>query len=293
MKLIYFALIIFVMFAQIGFAQDAASGAKSPEAGNAYNNGLNFAKKGNFKEAEKKFQEAVTADPQFYEAFYMLAYSQRKLEKNGEAETNFKKAIGINPKFENAFVALGNLQSDVGNYDDAINSFNGVLAFNTESAKANFGLGNVYYERKEYTQAIPVLKKATELDPKYDSAFNLLGISLEQTNQLADAVSAFDAAIKVTKNNDRRGSFYFRLGGIQVKLDRYKDAESSYLNALKYSRKQNVLGGANFGLGEVYKKLGNNQKALEYFRTAARDRKWKASADYEIDMILNPDKYAY
>ena len=43
-KLIYFALISFVLFAQVGFAQEGTSGAKSPEAGNAYNNGLNFAK---------------------------------------------------------------------------------------------------------------------------------------------------------------------------------------------------------------------------------------------------------
>lgn len=282
-----------MLIAQIGLAQDAATGAKSPEAGNAYNNGLDLAKKGNFKAAVPKFQEAVTADPMFYEAFYMLAYSQKKLENYMEAEKNYKKAIEINNQFENAFIALGNLQTDMGNYDDAINSFNGVLSYNSESAKANFGLGNVYYIMKQYNKAIPVLKKATELDPSYDFALNILGLAQEQENQLADAVISFEAAIKVTKKNDSRGTYYFRLGTIQAKLTRYKDAEGSFLNALKFSRKQSIIGGSNFGLGEVYKKLGKNQQALEYFRKAARDRKWKASADYEIDMILNPDKYAY
>ena len=42
-----------------------------------------------------------------------------------------------------------------------------------------------------------------------------------------------------------------------------------------------------------FSRSGGEQKALEFFRKAARDRRWKASADYEIDMILNPDKYAY
>ena len=51
--------------------------------------------------------------------------------------------------------------------------------------------------------------------------------------------------------------------------------------------------GANFGLGEVYKQLGQSQKAIEYFRKAARNRQWKAAAEYEIDIIQNPDKYAY
>ncbi len=76
-------------------------------------------------------------------------------------------------------------------------------------------------------------------------------------------------------------------------MKKYKEAEKSYLSALKFSKSQSIIGGSNFGLGEVYKKLGRKDKALTYFKKAARNRQWKASAEYEIDMILNPDKYAY
>ena len=56
-------------------------GSKSPEAGNAYNDGLDQARKGNFKAAEPLFKTAIKADAQFAQAFYMLGYTQKRLSQ--------------------------------------------------------------------------------------------------------------------------------------------------------------------------------------------------------------------
>ena len=293
MKRLYLAALSLILAVQIGMAQDASSNAKSPEAGNAYNNGIDLAKKGDFKSAIPKFQEAVTADPNFHEAYYMLGYAQKKTKNFQGAETSYKKAIEANSKFEKAFVALGNLQTELEEYDAAINSFNAIIAFNDQSPRAHFGVGNVYYKKKNYSSAINSLKKAVELNGNYDHAWNILGLSQDQTNELSDAAVSFQSAIKVTRKNARKGTYNFRLAGVLVKLKKFKEAETAYLNALKFSKSQSIIGGSNFGLGDIYKRRGQNQKALGYFRKASRNRQWKAAADYEIDMIQNPDKYAY
>ena len=44
-------------------------------------------------------------------------------------------------------------------------------------------------------------------------------------------------------------------------------------------------------MGEVYKLTNRKQKAIKYYQRAAKNRRWKQSADYEIDLIKNPDKY--
>jgi tetratricopeptide (TPR) repeat protein len=292
-KRLYLAVLSLILAVQIGMAQDASSNAKSPEAGNAYNNGIDLAKKGDFKAAIPKFKEAVAADPNFHEAYYMLGYAQKKTKDFTGAETSYKKAIEANSKFEKAFIALGNLQTQLEEYDAAINSFNAIIAFNDQSARAYFGVGNVYYKKKNYSSAVNSLTKAVELDGNYDPAWNILGLSQEQTNQLSDAAVSFDSAIKATKKNARKGSYYYRLAAVLVKLKKFNEAETAYLNALKFSKSQSIIGGSNFGLGDIYKRRGQNQKALEYFRKASRNRDWKAAADYEIDMIQNPDKYAY
>ena len=44
-------------------------------------------------------------------------------------------------------------------------------------------------------------------------------------------------------------------------------------------------GGALVEKGVAYKKLGNETRAIENFRLAARDRTWREQANYEIKMI--------
>jgi superkiller protein 3 len=265
--------------------------SKSPEAGNAYNDGLDQARKGNYKAAAALFEKAIKADPEFAKAYYMLGYSQKKLNQKSQAMNSYKKAIEVNKKFENAYIALGNLQTSMEDYESAINSYNAVLAFNEKSAKAHFGAGNVFYKQKNYEKAVQRLKQSVAINPSYDRAWNELGICQEQLNQLSEAVESFKKALENTNRASEKGNYYFRLGNAYLKLKKYNDAEGAFLNAVKLSKSQTIDGGSNFGLGEVYKNLGQKQKAIQYYEKAAKVRAWKASADYEIDLLKNPDKY--
>ena len=150
----------------------------------------------------------------------------------------------------------------------------------------------MYFTRKKnFLKRSIGLRKTVEYDPGYDLAWNILGLSQTKVNDLTDAVNSFENAIKSSNKNDRKGSNYYRLGDTLLKLKKYKEAESAFLSALKFSKSQSIVGGSNFGLGDVYKHLGQKSKAIEYYKKASKNRSWKASADYEIDMLQNPDKY--
>ena len=267
---------------QLGISQNNNNSAKSPEAGNSYNNGMDATRKGNHNKAVPLFKEAIQADSEFKDAYYMLGYCYRKLKNNNEAQNAFKKAIEIDSKFEKAYIALGNLQTQTESFDSAINSFNAVVAFNDKSAKAYYGLGNVRYKMKQYKQAIEHLKKATEFDSKYYFAYGVLGLSYKAERNFNDAAKAFNSAIKNSKKRSLNGTYYYHLGDIYLSQKKYNSAKTAYSNALKYSKSQT----------EVHKHLGQKQKALTYFKQAAKNRSWKSSADYEVDLLLNPEKYS-
>ena len=76
-----------------------------------------------------------------------------------------------------------------------------------------------------------------------------------------------------------------RLGDSLSRLKRSNEAIHAYKNAIKLSTKSSTKGAANFGLGEIYKKNGNKTKALAHFKAASKDRTWKQSALYEIDLL--------
>lgn len=286
-SIIFFLMIFFVI--HLVSAQDNKE--RSPEAGQAFNQGLNLAKKQRFKEAIPKLKTAVEKDKNFPEAHYMLGYCYKNSNDFINAEQQYKKAINLDSKFEKAYVALGNIQALSDRKAEAINTYSAVLAINENNYRANFALGKVYYDKKEFKKAVPYLKKAVTVKKKYVLAHTVLGLTYKNLNQLDDAVNEFDMAITYEKMSNKKGSYYFRMGEILVEAKKYKKAEQALLNALKYGRSSTIKAGSNFYLGEVYRMSGRRTKALQYYTKAAKDRKWKQSADYQIDLLRNPDKY--
>ena len=249
--------------------------ARSPEAGQAFNQGLNLAKKQKYEEALAKFQIAIEKDANFPDAYYMLGYCYKKLNDFAKAEQAYKKTIDQDSKFEKAYIALGNIQSLSDRKAEAINTFSAVLSINENNYKANFALGKVYFDKKEFKKALPYLKKAVTLNKKYVLAHTVLGLTYKSLNKLNDAVNEFDQAISYEKRGNKKGSYYFRKGEILIDAKKYKEAEKALLNALKFSRSSSIKAGSNFYLGEVYRLTGRKTKAMKYYAKAKKNRKWK------------------
>lgn len=291
-KAILTILLTFLFFSFLS-AQDEDK--RSPEAGQAYNSGNNLAKSQKFSEAIQKYLEAIKADDNFPKANYMLGYCYQKTNQFAKAEAAFKNAIRLDSKFELSYIALGNLQVDMDKKTDAINTFNAVIAFNPASAKANYGLGKVYYDQKKFDLAEKYLSEAVKADPDYEYAHNFLGLTYSAQKKYSQAAASFKRAVETVspKQVQLKGNYLYRLGEAYVMAGEYKDGEDALLNALKVSRKDNIKAACNFYLGEIYKKQGQTQKAIRYYTEASQNRSWKQSADYEIDLLKNPDKYSY
>ena len=109
MKKFNLIVLLLVLSFSLVFAQKKAM---KPEAGKPYNEGRSLAANRNYEQAIPKFQEAIKADDQFPEAYYMLGYCYKKLNNFDEAEKAFNNAIKVDQKFEVAYIALGNLQDE-------------------------------------------------------------------------------------------------------------------------------------------------------------------------------------
>ncbi|MBD3224824.1 MAG: tetratricopeptide repeat protein [Caldithrix sp.] len=292
--LVVFLTLFFVL--QMGIAQEEKKdeNARNPEAGQAFNKGLNLARKGNFAEAAPEFQNAIdAAETGFPDAHYMLAYCYKKLEDYPKSEEQFKKAIEVDKNFDKAYLALGNLQSQMGKNDEATHTFNAALQVNPQSPKAYFGLGKIYHDMGNHSKAIENLTKAVELADNYVLAYNVLGLSYKELGQFSNAAEAFRNAIENEDRRIKKGTFYYRLGTTYLKLKKYNQAVDALSNAISMSRNSLIVAGSNFYMGEAFKNTNQKQKALKYYERATKHSAWKQAAEYEIDLIKNPDKYAY
>jgi len=107
---------------------------------------------------------SLTSDPGLLAATYAnLGTAYRKLDQDEKARTSYEQALHLNPNQYNAYLGLGELLEKESRLDDAINNYS----------------------------------RAVEVRPT-DTGFLLLGHALERAGRRAEALAAYQAALKLS-----------------------------------------------------------------------------------------------
>ncbi len=227
-------------------------------------------------------------DASFVQAHYGKGLTLKKQRKYKEALAAFQAAIDNNAAYSAAYLALGTTYSQLSQPDQAIAVYNKAIEYDPTSAKMHYSLGEVYLNKKKnYKLASNSFQKATQLDPTYDRAFSSLGVSLIELGKLDQAIIALENALAVTKKKRWEGPHY-RLAVAYNKKGAPSKAKAAAVEAL--NNKANYAPAA-YEAGKACKELGQFNEAIRYFGIAGKSRVWKKTADYEIDLIKNRDKY--
>lgn len=95
--------------------------------------------------------------------------------------------------------------------------------------RAHFNLGGYYFGQQDFNQAITHYKKATELNPDYSTAYNILGYAYRQNGAYSDAENAFKRYIELIPNDPNPYDSYAEL---LLKMGRFDEAITQYNKAL-------------------------------------------------------------
>jgi len=87
------------------------------------------------------------------------------------------------------------------------------------------GLGVLLSRRGLWTDALPPLRRATEIDPGRTSAWYYLGEALNHVDDLAGAQAAYERAVELEPRNARA---LHRLGIVLDRLNRPDEATRMY-----------------------------------------------------------------
>jgi len=254
----------------------------------AYNDGNNAYKLGNHQAAIGHYDRAISMEPTFDKAYYGKGLALKKLRKYKEAIQAYQGATQQNPSYVVAYVAMGKIYKQIGQVDNAIKVFSSAISNNPGAAKAHYELGAAYLDhKKDYNKAAASFSKAIQNNPDYDLAYYSLGVSLTELGRLDEALMAFENALDNTKRK-RWHTPHYRKAVIYNKQGAHSKAKVSADAALKSKRN---YAPAAYEAGKASKELGNFDQAIAYFKICQRDRSWKRMGDYEIDLIVNRDKY--
>jgi Flp pilus assembly protein TadD len=131
------------------------------------------------------------------------------------------------------YLTRGILAFDKGHHSEAIAATSKAIALAPDNAGSYFSRGSVYlFGTKEYLKAIADFKKAIEIDPKYFSAYNGLGLSYHNMKEYFTAVVNFSSAIIL--NPRFAASYSFRADSYEKLGDKeHAAADRAKYNELK------------------------------------------------------------
>tara|TARA_B100000700_G_C14439091_1_gene576196 strand:- start:167 stop:589 length:423 start_codon:yes stop_codon:yes gene_type:complete len=133
--------------------------------------------------------------------------------------------------------------------------------------------------KSKLNKAKEYLTKATEIDINYDKAFGALGKVETELKNYDLAIKYYNSALNI---NPKQFEIHYRLSSLYNEMKNYQKAKESSKKCLNIKRNYSP---AFFELGISEKALGNKVAALDAFENAKRNKDWRKSAQFEIDMI--------
>jgi len=174
------------------------------------------------------YDKAISLDPNFA----MAELNRSAVSPTGkEFFDHLQKAVSLSDKASNGekLLILGTEAGVNGNPAKQKEYLDQLIAAYPNDERANFALGAYYFGQQDFPNAIQYYRKATEIEPKFSSAFNLLGYAYRQNSDYGNSEAAFKKYIELIPNDPNP---YDSLAELYLKMGRFDDSIAQYRKAL-------------------------------------------------------------
>src|SRR6476646_793683 len=196
----------------------------SDEARKEYLAGRDLQEKLRITDSIQHFDKAISLDPNFALAELNRANVSPTAK---EFFDHLKKAVALADKASDGerMLIQANEAGANGNPTKQKEIREKLVAAYPNDERAHFTLGGYYFGQQDFKQAISHYKRATELDPKYSTAFNILGYAYRQDGNYGDAETAFKKYIELIPADPNPYDSYAEL---LLKMGRFDEAITQY-----------------------------------------------------------------
>jgi len=203
-------LMVLYLTVGLGFGQNNAE--------QIFNEGVEHAAQGKFKEAKKEFQKALEIDPSDESIKRFLTLIEDVNEKrinrkavisffNGlnfagkgewtSASVKFNEAIELTPQFVEAYYFRGISYFSGGRFDQCISDLTKVIEIDNRHAFAYRDRGTAYLIKGQHDKAISDYTKAIEINPRDAYSYSNRGVAYDAKGDMIKACSNWKRACEL------------------------------------------------------------------------------------------------
>jgi len=247
---------------------------KSIPALRAYDEGLQLQRSGKEQDAAKKFEEAVTEDPNFALAYSKLALSYHSLGFDDKADMPSRRAVTLSENLPAQEKYRIEANHAVITYDTekAISAYEKLTAAKPDDADAELALAGLYEQTSNYDEARKRLARVRSADSKNLDAF-LASFKVESESGNVQAgvdflISAYNLATQFG-NDEAKAAIEQQMGTAYLRIDKLDEALKNFNGALEIRKRLGLEKGVASSLNmiaSVQGKLGNSAEALARYK---------------------------
>jgi len=191
--------------------------------------GVIFHDRGQFEEAQAKFERALSINPRYTEAALNLAVTYNDLGRYDEAKKIYQGAIAageeapgkmdpfVKGKIANLHAETATAYADAGLISEAMHEYRKAVILCPHFADLRLKLANLYRQQGDLDAAKYELKEGLSHRPKYVPARVALGVVLLGLGKKDEARKQWEAALEVDSEHKAAKMYLRMLDGSQSK----------------------------------------------------------------------------
>ncbi|MCU1385882.1 MAG: hypothetical protein JWL71_4579 [Acidobacteria bacterium] len=210
----------------------AAGGGMSPEAAaksaalkKTFEEGVTASRAGNHDAAIASFQQAAELNPNCFDCYYNIAFSESQKKDYDKAEAAYKKAIELKADYAEAYSGLANVYNAQRKFDLAATASGkamelsgsgaGAVAAGGGNADAMFNQGVILWNAGKIADAKKQFEGAVAANPNHAESHYQLGMALVNEGNLAGAATEFETYLKLAPTGPNAATAKGILGSLK------------------------------------------------------------------------------
>lgn len=191
----------------------------------SYSIGQQYFAQGDFEAALRNFNEALTQDSTFYEAYIAVGAVYRKMRDAGKAEEYYSKALALDPTKPKAYEGLGDLYLSMGNLDRALETYLNGLKKDSTLVDLYNGAAEIYVKKNQMAEADLLYQTAMRRFPDDQNVQRLWADFLYKQERYQDAVNAL---LPVVARFPKVNTLRQRLADCYIELKKFDAASAQF-----------------------------------------------------------------
>jgi len=205
------------------------------------------------------YQKAIRINPKSASTLFNLGtILAQKADQKQEAYACFTKALAINPRYTQAYFQRGKLLESLSHIDAATANYRHILEIQNDNIDALAALAKILRDQEQYKEALTILARATELQPKNIHLWFDLAHTANMIGDTQRALKGYDKILIIAPNHAQT---YHNMGYTLKMANNPALAITMYQRALELDPSYT---NARFALGLSYLNNGQFEQGWAY-----------------------------